>query len=261
MVGIQGSFSPVIRKMKEVFEGGKLGKLLSSTIVASLGNAGTTESKNVRYFLDREVGGNVMSVHMGHSLEFVATGELSPGGLRGEWLMIMVVLGEFKSWDSLLSNRHEVKDVVDPANDNKIVVKDAPNTVPDQIMLHGLVAPSNAPVSIHFRGGKPFPGSPGIDWRIQGDKGELRLTSPSCSLNVGRPDTKIEWYDVGKETVEVLVPNKDVWDDLPTPAHNIARQYEAYRKGDWHPDFEWAVKRHMMLEEIWARYDDAQMKN
>jgi predicted dehydrogenase len=57
MVGIQGSFSPVIRKMKEIVDGGRIGKVLSSSVLASTGNAGPTEVKNVRYFLDREVGG------------------------------------------------------------------------------------------------------------------------------------------------------------------------------------------------------------
>ena len=167
-------------------------------------------------------------------------------------------MGEFKTWDSLLSNRHGFKDIIDPANNNEVIVKNAPNTVPDQIMLHGLVTPSNAPVSVHFRGGTPFPGTPNIDWRVQGEKGELRLTSSSWSLNVGRPDTKVEWYDAEKGTVEQLLSDRDEWDDLPVPAHNIARQYEAYRKGEWYPDFERAVKRHEMLEEIWKRYDRVQ---
>jgi predicted dehydrogenase len=74
IVGLQGSFSPVIRKMKEIVGSGKIGKVLGSTIMASLGNGDTTERKNVRYFLEREVGGNIISIHLGHSLEFIASG-------------------------------------------------------------------------------------------------------------------------------------------------------------------------------------------
>jgi predicted dehydrogenase len=78
IVGIQGSFSPVVRKMKEIVERGDeeggIGKVLSSTIVASVGNGDVWERKNVRYFLEREVGGNIISVHFGHTLEFVASG-------------------------------------------------------------------------------------------------------------------------------------------------------------------------------------------
>jgi len=79
IVGIQGSFSPIIRKMKEIVEKGDdeggIGKVLSSTIVASVGNGDVWERKNVRYFLDREVGGNIISIHLGHSFEFIASGK------------------------------------------------------------------------------------------------------------------------------------------------------------------------------------------
>lgn len=171
--------------------------------------------------------------------------------------MQSVVLGEFKTWNSLLSIQNEFKDIVDPAENNKVIVKDAPNTVPDQIMLQGTTT-VNAPVAVHWRGGPPFPGTPGIDWRIQGRKGELRLISSSCALNVGRSDTKIEWYDAENGLVEELLPDHDEFEDLPMPARNIGRQYEAFRKGEWNPDFDWAVRRHEMLEEMWERFDKAQ---
>ena len=77
IVGLQGSFSPVIRKLKEIVEKGDdrgIGKVLSSTIVASVGNGDLTERKNVRYFLDRKVGGNVVSIHFGHSVEWITSG-------------------------------------------------------------------------------------------------------------------------------------------------------------------------------------------
>jgi predicted dehydrogenase len=153
--------------------------------------------------------------------------------------------------------RNDKKDIIDPANENKVIIKDALNTVPDQLLLQGTV-PSGAVVSIHYRGGPPFPGTPGIQWCIQGSKGELRLTSSSWSLNVGREDTKVEWFDRERGTVEELKGDVDELDELPVPARNIARVYEAYRKGDWVPDFEWGVKRHTMLEEMWRRFDESQ---
>ena len=154
-----------------------------------------------------------------------------------------------------MSIRNCFKNIIDPAQNNRVITKNAPNTVPDQIMLHGTVSPSGAPVTIHFRGGKPFPGTPEIEWRIQGDQGELRLTSPSHFLNIGHPKTKVELFDAKTGKIEVLQEEKDQWDELPIPAHNIARMYEAYRKGEWYPDFEWAVKRHEMLEEMWKQFD------
>ena len=74
IVGLQGSYAPVIQKLKNTINSGAIGRVLSSTLIASLGNGGPTESKNVRYFLDREVGGDVVSIHGGHLLEFLSAG-------------------------------------------------------------------------------------------------------------------------------------------------------------------------------------------
>lgn len=87
MVGIQGSFSPVIRKLKQVIESGRIGNLISSDVNASVGNGGRTESKNVRYFLDRSVGGNLISIHFGHSLEFITYGIDSPGSISRQGVL------------------------------------------------------------------------------------------------------------------------------------------------------------------------------
>lgn len=164
-------------------------------------------------------------------------------------------MGEFKTLHSLLANRHPLKDIVDPSKNNEVIVKNIPNNVPDQILLQGLLATSNAPISLHFRGGKPFPATPGVEWRVQGENGELRLTSPTMSLNVGNPATKLEFYDAANGTVEVLEGVKDEWEELPLPAQNIGRAYEAYRKGEWYPDFKWGVKRHEIIQKVWEKYD------
>lgn len=60
--------------MKEIVESGRIGKVLSSSILASMSNGGATEVKNVRYFLDREVGGNVLTIRFGHAVEFITCG-------------------------------------------------------------------------------------------------------------------------------------------------------------------------------------------
>lgn len=110
-------------------------------------------------------------------------------------------------------------------------------------------------MSFQWHGGQAFPGTPQADWQILGTKGSLRLSSTSWSLNVGRPATKLELYDANTGILENVLVEKDQWDELPYMAHNIARLYEAYRKKEWYPDFEWAVKRHEMLEEMWERFD------
>ena len=164
-------------------------------------------------------------------------------------------MGEFKSYNSLLAITHHTVDIIDPAAGDKVISKDVPNTVPDQVMIHGTVQPSSAVVNFQWRGGKQFPGTPAADWRVLGEKGELRLTSTSSSLNVGRPETKVELLDSTTWIVEPVSADSDEWDSLPVPAQNIARLYEAYRLKKWYPDFEWAVKRHEMIEEMFRRFD------
>ncbi|THC98087.1 hypothetical protein EYZ11_002439 [Aspergillus tanneri] len=40
-----------------------------------------------------------------------------------------------------------------------------------------------------------------------------------------------------------------------TLCQNIARLYEAYRKNEWYPIFDWALKRHEMIDGMWKKFD------
>lgn len=75
IVGLQASFSPVIRKIKQIIDSGTIGRLLSSSVVGSLGHGGATEPKPTSFFLDRETGGNLMSIHGAHALEYIIAGK------------------------------------------------------------------------------------------------------------------------------------------------------------------------------------------
>lgn len=168
----------------------------------------------------------------------------------------MTVLGDFKSFDSRLSIGYPTVNVID-RSDGSVLDKGVVNTVPDHIHLQGIVT-SNAVVSYTWRGGPSFPDTPRADWRIVGTEGELRLTSPGWSLNVGQPETKLEFFDKRSGKVEIVTAEKDEWDEMPVPAQNIGRLYEAYRKGESVPDFQSAIKRHEFLEELWSRFDEEQ---
>ena len=57
-----------------------------------------------------------------------------------------------------------------------------------------------------------------------------------------------EAWDGGDEVVKM---------DLPVIARGIARLYEGYRRGEGGvPDWDVAVKRHEVVEEMWRRYDE-----
>lgn len=75
-VGLQGRFAPVIWKLKELIKEGRIGKVLSSTWTGYASNGGPTESEHVRYLADKEVGGNLVTIHFGHVVDYVQQGEL-----------------------------------------------------------------------------------------------------------------------------------------------------------------------------------------
>lgn len=66
IVGLQGRQSPVVQGVKKIIADGKIGKPLSSSLVAAASNAGATEGSGVDYFVDRSVGGNILTIHFGH---------------------------------------------------------------------------------------------------------------------------------------------------------------------------------------------------
>ena len=66
-VGLQSRLSPFVAKMKSIIDSGRIGKVLSSTVNAALTNGGAEESVKVDYFVDRSVGGNILTIHFGHS--------------------------------------------------------------------------------------------------------------------------------------------------------------------------------------------------
>lgn len=76
-------------------------------------------------------------------------------------------------------------------------------------------------------------------------------------MNVGYDDENILLDDLVTGELETVVVEKDEWDELPRQARNVARLYEAFRKGesDGVATFEEAVKRHEMLDGMYEHWD------
>lgn len=68
MVGLQGRVAPTITKLKELVQGGAIGKVVSSDINAfTPGGGGREMSEGLAYFLDKKVGGNPVTIAFAHS--------------------------------------------------------------------------------------------------------------------------------------------------------------------------------------------------
>jgi predicted dehydrogenase len=66
-VGIQAPMAPAIRTLQGLIADGKIGRVLSSTFVASVDMAGYDQDRELGYMLDREIGGNLLTIAFGHS--------------------------------------------------------------------------------------------------------------------------------------------------------------------------------------------------
>jgi predicted dehydrogenase len=124
----------------------------------------------------------------------------------------------------------------------------------DHIMVQGTLKDSKAPISIYVRGGKPFKGTPSLDWRIFGTKGEIRVTS-MASIGVALGGDKIELYDHEKDGIETVdVAFDDAVKDLPPFAKNVGMLYELFATGGGREQglvtFEESVEMHKIIDAI-----------
>lgn len=231
IIGLQGELSPIILKVKSMIEQEKkIGKVLSSSVTASGGTrARDSMVEGLKYFTQKSVGGNMISIGFGHMIDFV-----------------MLVLGELSSFESQLSIQRPLVPIIRDGTVLETVATD----VADHIMLQGILS-SGAPISVTFRRGPPFKGTPGFIWSIHGEKGEIRITAAGPALQASDDETIIAVHTFEQEEIEVIE-----WDGcfkhLPPPARNVAAMYEAFafQETKKYPDFGHAVLRHRHIAQV-----------
>jgi predicted dehydrogenase len=148
----------------------------------------------------------------------------------------------------VLANRRKFQKLV--GNDGKVIEEKHKKTADDTIFLTGTLS-SGIPLSFSLRGGKPFPGQPGMQWDIHGEKGTIRVTSPIPFVQIGFEGMKIEVQDGEGEKAEVVEVNGDEFDGYGHPAMNVARVYKVFKAGAINCSFEDAVERHALIEGIY----------
>ena len=73
-VGLQGRQAPIIKKLKELVEGGTIGKVLSSTFVGQGGSSGEYIEQGTEYFATRSLGGNLVTIRFAHLVDYFQQG-------------------------------------------------------------------------------------------------------------------------------------------------------------------------------------------
>lgn len=226
VVGLQGRQSNLTRTVKKLVGSGKLGKVLSSTMVAESGFFDGRVPVKYRYITDPMIGGNHFTIGFGHFLD-----------------TFVDVLGEVESSQAVLANQRPLMDVVDDGKTVETIHKDAA----DHIMVQGKLQ-SGAVFAISTRAGQP----PGMTWKILLEKGQISIEAPAASLQWSYENDAItvKQFDKATEQTEKIELEEMELEDVKTPARMIGRVYEAFASGGQYHSFETALEHHRRLDKI-----------
>lgn len=116
IVGLQGRVEPAAIKIKQIVESGKLGTVHSVHVHSAVGTwQNGAAGERYSYFLDKKVGGNILTIHSGHALD-----------------TILFVHGELqKGYTTLLGNLRPQMRLV--GSDGKLSEETYPKDTPDQV--------------------------------------------------------------------------------------------------------------------------------
>lgn len=148
-----------------------------------------------------------------------------------------------------MANRRPTIKLLDNDDDKNVLDPEFKKTSDDTIFITGTLS-SSIPISFSLRGGSPFKGQPGLDWRIAGSEGEIKVTAAGPFVQVGYPDTKIEVHDFASDKVEEVRFEEDLA-DLPQAARNVGRVYKAFAEGKNNCSFEDAVEKHRLIAQMY----------
>ena len=229
-IGLQGRASPGLNTIRELVAAGKLGRILSSTVIASSFIQGPTTTARLAYTADRRNGATMLTIMMGHLMDSV-----------------LYALGDVTELSALLATQRKEVKVTDTG-------ATIPMTASDQIIVSGELK-SGAVASFHMRGGMSR--ATNLLWEVNGTEGDLLVTADDPHLHFGPLHVKI-----GQGTATALenVPVSEDVAGVPAqlkggPAFNVACQYVQFAKDILEgthlcADFDDAVQRHRLLDDI-----------
>jgi len=182
--------------------------------------------------------------------------------------MVLSVLGNLVPetvHSHLQLQRPDVK-IRDPKTNN--ITETVRSTVPDLLSIHGNLEPSattaqSATLSVLFRRGQPFPGTPVVTWMINCEHGEIRLVSPTgMALEASKEEDpvtiQVHWFD-GDRVEDVPWEWSAEDKELPVMARSVFRTLEAWADGkdagDGWVDVEDAAKRASLIESFLAKWE------
>jgi predicted dehydrogenase len=258
VVGLQARASPLVVKIREMVQDGKIGKVLSSTVRGSF--AGLPAGKwpaGAEYYLDIDSGGNALTIFFGHC-NFPHYHNLQKAHLRFAVLDSFThVLGPFSTLNSMLKTEYKTIDIIDTVTYD-VTTPNHPKTSPDHVLVQGTLTSGAVASMAYYTAPGPKIDSVGIHWIITGSEGQIEIITPEGQWQLGASGTRLKVV-VGKGEVEVVDldgNDGEVVKSMVEIGKNTARVYEAFVSGvkedkDRFADFRDAVETHKLLD--WIR--------
>ncbi|KAI0132467.1 hypothetical protein BJ170DRAFT_249111 [Xylariales sp. AK1849] len=241
IVGLQARAEPFVLKLKDILASGKIGRVISSSVLASTGTLPVDMwMKGAEYYLDLKSGGNEFTIFFGHFLDTFTN-----------------VLGDFVDVQGLLKSQYTAIPIIDLST-GQVVDPAYPKTAPDHIFVQGTLV-DDVVASIAFRKAKSAADNTGFRWIITGTEGEIALTVPEGQWQWRDKATLGGWslkLKVGKaaETEEIdaaTLVDTSAAAKVESPGTNTARIYQSFANGGGlEATFESALKTHRLLERI-----------
>ena len=232
-MGLQARSSPALSYMRDLVADGYVGRLLSTSLVASCWVYGETISLNNAYMAKKSNGATLLTIQFGHATDAMA----------------YVLDDEFRD---VVASFATLRPQVKIEETGEMLTVD----VPDNIALSGTLE-SGALASMHVKGG--LSKAVNLEWLVTGTEGELLLKGPGVHLSTD--DSGVP-YLLGAqgdatEVAPLEIPAKYRWApaELEGIPVNVAQHYaliaKDLRDGTQHvPSFEHSVKRQRLVEAI-----------
>jgi predicted dehydrogenase len=200
-VGLQSRAAPTLRYLRDLVNDGYVGRVLSTSVIASGRAWGESFKARQAYTLDSTTGSTMLTIPVGHTLDAMA-----------------MVLGEFRQIAAVTANlRPRVREVESGALH--------PKDTEDQVALVGRLA-GDAVVSVHFRGGTAR--RTNFYWEICGTDGELIVEADTGHLQIA--DLRVFGARGGSALEPLITPAR--YERVPAlagrtadPAYNVAHAY------------------------------------
>jgi predicted dehydrogenase len=234
MVGLQSHVHPVLAEARHLVRQGAIGRVISTTLVASLSNWGPVLPAGEAYRMDAAFGATGLTVPGGHTLDALVT-----------------CLGDFTELSAVVATPQPVAVMADSGEPVTV-------TAPTQIMVSGRLH-GGALASVHVKADIHAP--TGLRFEINGTEGDLLITTAppigAAPVGIQRAALTLQGALRGSRDMAILpVARADLPAEVPEgppryAALLLARFAAAIRLGqDLAPDFATALARHRLLEAV-----------